>query len=236
MRSSCDLRSPDEPQLGLEHVSAGAVFAHARIDRRNLSESLQGNESSRSAPTSCPGISILQPDGPAQGAIERSHKMEFPARPMLGCVGVAPAGDFAPTSSLSGPYGGNLDYNEFGEGSTVILPVYHPGALLFMGDGHALQGDGEPTGTGIETSMAVEFSSRCGRRRAFKAARRNERTHHQRRKPARVCQLDESRAAIGDERHGELADDRIPVEPWAAHLLIGYQGPTTSSPWRDRWR
>src|SRR5687768_15339990 len=86
------------------------------------------------------------------------HKMEFAARPMLGCVGVAPAGDFAPTSSPSGAYGGNLDYNEIGEGSVVILPVYHPGALLFLGDGHALQADGEPTGTGIETSMDVEFT------------------------------------------------------------------------------
>ena len=85
------------------------------------------------------------------------HRLEFPAKPMLGCVGVAPAGDFAPTSSPSGSYGGNLDYNEIGEGATVILPVYHPGALLFIGDGHALQGDGEPTGTGIETSMDVEF-------------------------------------------------------------------------------
>jgi acetamidase/formamidase len=76
------------------------------------------------------------------------HRMEFPAKPMLGCVGVAPAGDFAPTSSPSGSYGGNLDYNEIGEGATVILPVYHPGALLFIGDGHALQGDGEPTVAG----------------------------------------------------------------------------------------
>src|SRR2546421_655136 len=54
-------------------------------------------------------------------------KMEFAAKPMLGCIGVAPAGDFAPTSSPAGPYGGNLDYNEIGEGTTVMLPVYHPG-------------------------------------------------------------------------------------------------------------
>jgi acetamidase/formamidase len=86
------------------------------------------------------------------------HKMEFAAKPMLGCVGVAPAGDFAPTSSPSGNYGGNLDYNEIGEGATVLLPVFHPGALLFIGDGHALQGDGEPTGTGVETSMDVDFT------------------------------------------------------------------------------
>ena len=49
------------------------------------------------------------------------------------CIGVAPAGDFAPTSTPSGTYGGNLDYNEIGEGTTVILPVFHPGALLFIG-------------------------------------------------------------------------------------------------------
>ena len=61
--------------------------------------------------------------------------------------------DFGP----SGPYGGNLDYNKIGEGATVYLPVYHPGGLLFVGDGHALQADGEPTGTGIETSMEVEL-------------------------------------------------------------------------------
>lgn len=85
-------------------------------------------------------------------------KLEFPARPMLGCIGVAAAGDFVPTSGPAGPYGGNLDYNEIGEGATVILPVYHPGGLLFMGDGHALMADGEPTGTGVETSMDVEFS------------------------------------------------------------------------------
>src|SRR5437879_12884843 len=77
---------------------------------------------------------------------------------MLGCVGVAAPGDFSPTSGPAGSYGGNLDYNEIGEGATVILPVYHPGGLLYMGDGHALMPDGEPTGTGIETSMDVEFS------------------------------------------------------------------------------
>ena len=84
--------------------------------------------------------------------------LQFTARPMLGCIGVAAPGDFAPTSAPSGNYGGNLDYNEIGEGATVVLPVFHPGALLFLGDGHALMADGEPTGTGVETSMDVEFS------------------------------------------------------------------------------
>jgi acetamidase/formamidase len=84
--------------------------------------------------------------------------LEFPVRPMVGCIGVVPAGDFAPTSGPSGAYGGNIDYNEIGEGATVILPVYHPGALLFIGDGHALQGDGEPLGTAVETTMDVTFT------------------------------------------------------------------------------
>src|SRR5574339_273978 len=103
--------------------------------------------------------------------------MEFAARPMLGCVGVAPAGDFAPTSSPSGSYGGNLDYNEIGEGSTVMLPVYHPGALLFIGDGHALQAYGEPTGTGVETSMDVKFQVEIRKKAGFKGPRVETQSH-----------------------------------------------------------
>lgn len=83
--------------------------------------------------------------------------LEFAARPMIGCIGVAPAGDIASPSSISGPHGGNLDYNAIGENATVLLPVSHPGGLLFVGDGHALQADGEPLGTGVETSMEMEL-------------------------------------------------------------------------------
>src|SRR6185295_18224182 len=46
----------------------------------------------------------------------------------------------------SGGYGGNMDFNEIVEGATVYLPVRNPGALLYFGDGHAAQGDGELTG------------------------------------------------------------------------------------------
>jgi acetamidase/formamidase len=51
-----------------------------------------------------------------------------------------------------------MDYNQIREGVTLYLPVYHPGALLFVGDGHAVQGDGELTGNALETSMDVEFT------------------------------------------------------------------------------
>jgi amidase len=80
-----------------------------------------------------------------------------PLKPMLGCVGVAPrAGDVINTRD-SGAHGGNMDYNQIQEGTTVYLPVNHPGALLFVGDGHAAQGDGELTGDALETSMNIEF-------------------------------------------------------------------------------
>ena len=152
-------------------------------------------------------------------------KLEFPAKPMMGCVGVAPAGDFAPTSGPSGNYGGNLDYNEIGEGSVVMLPVYHPGALLFLGDGHALQADGEPTGTGIETSMDVEFKVDV-RKKANLTGPRVETGEYiicVGSQPEFVSSLDRAlRLATSDMVSWLVADYKL--EPWAAHMLIGYQG------------
>ena len=51
-----------------------------------------------------------------------------------------------------------MDFNEIVEGVTVYLPVNQPGALLYVGDGHAAQGDGELNGNALETSMEVEFT------------------------------------------------------------------------------
>src|SRR5207249_4684155 len=79
-------------------------------------------------------------------------------QPMLGCVAVAPPGGQSFLSADLGPYGGNLDYNQIREGTTLYLPVFQPGALLFVGDGHAAEGDGELTGDALETSMDVEFT------------------------------------------------------------------------------
>ncbi|MGO8134423.1 acetamidase/formamidase family protein, partial [Rhizobium ruizarguesonis] len=55
----------------------------------------------------------------------------------------------------SGEYGGNMDYRLFGPGTTFRLPVAAPGALFFLGDCHAVQGDGEIVGTGVETTFEV---------------------------------------------------------------------------------
>lgn len=77
--------------------------------------------------------------------------------PFLGCVGVAPAGKPYPTTD-SGPFGGNMDFTAVTEGADIYLPVYHPGALLTIGDGHAAQGDGELNWDAIETSLNVTFT------------------------------------------------------------------------------
>jgi amidase len=98
---------------------------------------------------------------------ERLLNLEVPMQPMLGCVAVAPQGDSAVRTTDSGRFGGNMDYNQIREGTTIYLPVSHPGALLFMGDGHAAQGDGELTGDALETSMDFEFTVDLIRDRNF---------------------------------------------------------------------
>lgn len=85
-------------------------------------------------------------------------KIEIPLRPMIGCIGVASPGEKVETSGPSGSWGGNMDYNDVVEGATLYFPVYHKGAYFYVGDGHAVQGDGEGLGTGVETSLDVHFT------------------------------------------------------------------------------
>jgi acetamidase/formamidase len=88
----------------------------------------------------------------------RLKSFTVPLQPMLGCVAVAPEGQWSIRTTDSGRFGGNMDYNQIRPGTTLYLPVAHPGALLFLGDGHAAQGDGELTGDALETSMDFEFT------------------------------------------------------------------------------
>jgi amidase len=83
---------------------------------------------------------------------------EVAIEPMLGCLGVAPARGQAISTATSAEHGGNMDYRGFRAGVTVYFPVFVDGALFHLGDGHALQGDGEIVGTGIEIPTEVEFS------------------------------------------------------------------------------
>src|SRR6266436_7106105 len=88
----------------------------------------------------------------------KGPRLELPLRPMLGCIGTAPSNKAAIPTTYPDNFGGNMDYNGMGAGATLMLPVFEPGALLFVGDGHARQGDGEVTGGAIETSLDVDFS------------------------------------------------------------------------------
>ncbi|KAB0678478.1 acetamidase/formamidase family protein [Aureimonas leprariae] len=80
----------------------------------------------------------------------------LPLEPMIGCFGVAPDMGQAFSTATSAENGGNMDYRGFGPGATAWFPVAVPGALFFLGDCHAAQGDGEIVGTGIETAYEVE--------------------------------------------------------------------------------
>lgn len=98
---------------------------------------------------------VASPEKPAEHLTQYS----VPLRPMMGCVAVAPlSAQAAPETGDSGRWGGNMDFNEVIEGATVYLPINVPGAFLYVGDGHAAQGDGELNGNALETSMDVEFT------------------------------------------------------------------------------
>lgn len=83
-----------------------------------------------------------------------SRDVEVPLAPFMGIVAVAPPPRLRRVSTKPpGAFGGNLDFRHLVAGSTLFLPVFNDGALLYTGDGHACQGDGEVDGTAIEISL-----------------------------------------------------------------------------------
>src|SRR5215471_18410764 len=86
-------------------------------------------------------------------ALDSKFTVGFPLHPFFGCIGVAPAGGEARSSVVPEAFGGNMDSPEASVGNTVYFPVNVPGAMLFMGDGHAAMGDGEIAGTALEVPL-----------------------------------------------------------------------------------
>ena len=86
-------------------------------------------------------------------ALDSNFSVKIPLHPFLGCIGVAPAGGEARSSIVPAEFGGNMDAPEASAGNVVYFPVNVPGALLYMGDGHAAMGDGEVAGTAIEVPL-----------------------------------------------------------------------------------
>jgi len=94
-------------------------------------------------------------------SVQFAPGITLPMAPFFGSIGVAPPPLVGRISSRPpGYYGGNLDNKDLVVGSTLYLPVHVPGALLSIGDGHAMQGDGEVTGTALETSLRGTFELR----------------------------------------------------------------------------
>jgi acetamidase/formamidase len=83
------------------------------------------------------------------------HRIELPLEPMLGTVGVAPAGGEVRSSLVPERFGGNMDTPEMRAGATTFLGVNVPGALFSIGDGHYRQGEGEACGTAVEGAMTT---------------------------------------------------------------------------------
>ncbi len=99
-------------------------------------------------------------NGYATPLFENEHLSNFkvPLNPFIGCLGLAaPEESGEPLTYFADRYGGNMDFSKVTEGATIYLPVFHEGGLLFIGDGHALQGDGELNGDALETSMDFAF-------------------------------------------------------------------------------
>jgi amidase len=82
-----------------------------------------------------------------------SPEITLPLRPMIGCIGTAP--EVIATSGVAGKHGGNMDQPVVRSGTSILLPVFVEGALLYIGDVHATQGDGELSGVGLEVGAKV---------------------------------------------------------------------------------
>lgn len=153
------------------------------------------------------------------------EKFTIPLAPMVGCFGVAPPRGQSISTATSSTHGGNMDYRGFSQGVTVYLPVFVPGALFHLGDGHAVQGDGEIVGTGIEISFDVQFTVQL-----IKASEANYSEYHNIAWPR--AENDDYLLTVGNARPLDQALQHATTElvQWlvglglekrAAHILLG---------------
>ena len=114
--------------------------------------------------------------------------IQVPLAPFMGVMAVAPENPTVGQPGVSvpgvqasrppGPFGGNLDVKDLAAGSTLYLPVFHPGARFYVGDGHSVQGDGEVSGTAIEQSLSGDFRFVLHKGRTIDGPRAENATHH----------------------------------------------------------
>ena len=112
-------------------------------------------------------------------AVEFAPGLTLPLAPFFGSIGVAPPPLSGRLSSRQpGWHAGNLDNKDLVAGSTLYVPVHVPGALLSIGDGHAMQGHGEVTGTALETSLTGEIEVRLHKGQRLRWPRAETPTHY----------------------------------------------------------
>jgi len=91
------------------------------------------------------------------GVLHFDDRIRWPITPFIGTLGVAPDREVATSGEGQGAWGGNLDIRDAAPGHRVHLPIFHDGALFYLGDVHASQGDTEFTGTAAETTATVRL-------------------------------------------------------------------------------
>jgi acetamidase/formamidase len=100
-----------------------------------------------------PGTSGTMRDG----TLKFNDRITWPLTPFVGTLGVAPDREVTTSVDGQGEWGGNLDIRDAAPGNRIFIPVFHPGALFYLGDVHASQGDTEFTGTAAETKSTVRL-------------------------------------------------------------------------------
>ena len=143
------------PATGPVFVEGAEVGDVLKVEVKSIEVASQG------AVTTLPGIGplcdVMETRTrilPVKDGQTTFNGLTFPVRPMIGVIGVAPANE-AVACGFPGSHGGNLDAKIIEAGSIVYLPVRTPGALLQMGDLHAVMGDSELCGTGLEIAGKI---------------------------------------------------------------------------------
>jgi acetamidase/formamidase len=153
---------------------SGASIASDALEPGYISSGMNGDSSATWTIDAAEGVARLKTPS------AKLKNYTVPLRPILGSMAVAPGNigrAEVRSTGVPGSFGGNMDYNRLGEGTTVYLPISQPGAYLYLGDGHAAQGDGELTGDALETSMDVEFSVELVKAKAIGWPRLESETH-----------------------------------------------------------
>lgn len=148
----------DTLAISIEDIEVGDYSWIAIGPRRGpLGESLRWPELSTDYTT----MIFRHERGPSgtyrDGTLHFNDRTRWPITPFIGTLGVAPDREVATSLDGQGDWGGNLDIRDVCVGNRILIPIHHPGALFYLGDVHASQGDTEFTGTAAETCATVRL-------------------------------------------------------------------------------